>query len=254
MRYELRFALERFQARGVYGLLHGLRRYARDFLAARRLARAEKPGPDDPDAVVRFAYTAAGGLIAPGQIDGELLRLAHLVQERRPDVVVEIGTANGGTLFCFARLSAPHALLVSIDLPGGVHGGGYPAWKRPLYRSFARDGQRIELLRGDSHSDAMRQRLESLLGGRPIDLLMIDGDHTYDGVRADYELYTPLVRPGGLVVFHDIRLHPPEIDCHVDRLWAEVRGAEGWEILDGEADWAGLGILPWTGLRPTHRT
>jgi predicted O-methyltransferase YrrM len=245
MRYELRFALERFRARGVYGILHGVRRYARDYLAARRLARAEKPGPDDVEAVVCFAYETSGGLIAPGQIEGELVRLAELVAERRPRVVVEIGTANGGTLFCFARLAAPDALLVSIDLPGGVHGGGYPGWKKALYRSFARTGQRIELLRGDSHSDAVRRRLEAHLAGRPIDLLLIDGDHTYAGVRADYELYSPLVRDGGLVVFHDIRTHRPELDCHVDRLWAEVRGEDGWDILAGEADWAGLGVLPW---------
>jgi cephalosporin hydroxylase len=245
VRYELRFALERFRARGLRGVVHGVRRYGRDFLAARRLMHAAKPGPDDVEAVVRFAYTTSEGLIAPGQIEGELLRLAELVKERRPQVVVEIGTANGGTLFCFARLSAPQALLVSIDLPGGVHGGGYPVWKRALYRSFAREGQRIELLRGDSHAPSMRRRLEGLLAGRAIDLLLVDGDHTYEGVRRDYELYAPLVRAGGLVAFHDIRRHPPEADCHVDRLWAELRGDDGWEILDGDADWAGLGILPW---------
>jgi cephalosporin hydroxylase len=245
MRYELRFALERFRARGLRGVLHGVRRYGRDFVAAHRLVRAPKPGPDDAEAVVRFAYTTSNGLIEPGQIEGELLTLAKLVQERCPQVVVEIGTANGGTLFCFARLAAPDALLVSIDLPGGVHGGGYPWWKRGLYRSFAREGQRVELLRGDSHAPASRRRLERLLAGRPIDLLLIDGDHTYEGVRSDYELYSPLVRDGGLVVFHDIRRHPPEADCHVDRLWAEVRGEDGWDILVGEADWAGLGVLPW---------
>ena len=124
--------MERFRARGLRGVLHGLKRYGGDFLAARRLARASKPGPDDVRAVVRFAYDAAGGLIAPGQIEGELTRLGELARERQPGVVVEIGTATGGTLFCLARLSAPDALLVSIDLPGGVHGGGYPAWKRPL--------------------------------------------------------------------------------------------------------------------------
>jgi predicted O-methyltransferase YrrM len=244
MRYELRFALERFRARGLYGVLHGLRRYGRDYLAARRLARAPKP-EGDPARVVRFAYEAAGGLIEPGQIEGEILDLAQLVHDRQPRVVVEIGTANGGTLFCFARLAAPDALLVSIDLPGGVHGGGYPGWKQSLYRSFARPAQRIELIRGDSHSAAARAQLESYLAGRLIDFLLIDGDHTYAGVRADYELYAPLVRDGGLVAFHDIRTHPPELDCHVDELWAELRGDDGWDILHGEADWAGIGVLPW---------
>jgi predicted O-methyltransferase YrrM len=37
----------------------------------------------------------------------------------------------------------------------------------------------------------------------PIDLLFIDGDHSYDGVRRDWELFSPLVSAFGIVVFHD---------------------------------------------------
>jgi predicted O-methyltransferase YrrM len=34
--------------------------------------------------------------------------------------------------------------------------------------------------------------------------LFIDGDHTFEGVKKDWEMYSPLVRPGGLIVFHDV--------------------------------------------------
>ena len=44
----------------------------------------------------------------------------------------------------------------------------------------------------------------NLEGG--IDLLFIDGDHQYASVLTDWLLYSPLVRPGGLVAFHDIGL------------------------------------------------
>lgn len=37
----------------------------------------------------------------------------------------------------------------------------------------------------------------------PLDILYIDGDHSYEGVKADYELHAPKVRPGGLIFFHD---------------------------------------------------
>ena len=50
-----------------------------------------------------------------------------------------------------------HFLLLQqapLDLPGGGFGDGYVAWRSPVYRSFAMGKQRIELLRGDSHSES----------------------------------------------------------------------------------------------------
>jgi hypothetical protein len=40
--------------------------------------------------------------------------------------------------------------------------------------------------------------------GRPIELLFIDGDHSYDGVRRDAELWLPRLMEGGIVMFHDV--------------------------------------------------
>lgn len=42
--------------------------------------------------------------------------------------------------------------------------------------------------------------------GGGVDLLFIDGDHTYASVLTDWLLYSPLVRPGGLLAFHDVEL------------------------------------------------
>lgn len=39
---------------------------------------------------------------------------------------------------------------------------------------------------------------------RGIDILFIDGDHTYEGVKADYEKYEPFVRSNGIIFLHDI--------------------------------------------------
>jgi predicted O-methyltransferase YrrM len=39
--------------------------------------------------------------------------------------------------------------------------------------------------------------------GRPIRLLLIDADHSYEGVQGDLEAWLPHVAPGGLIVFHD---------------------------------------------------
>lgn len=55
---------------------------------------------------------------------------------------------------------------------------------------------------GDSADPRTLEKLKVALAGREIDLLFIDGNHTYEGVRADHELYGPLVRH--LIAFHDV--------------------------------------------------
>ena len=62
-----------------------------------------------------------------------------------------------------------------------------------------------------------------MMASAGFDFLFIDGDHTYEGVKTDFEMYSPLVRQGGLVALHDICKHPPEMDCHVDQCWRELR-------------------------------
>lgn len=55
---------------------------------------------------------------------------------------------------------------------------------------------------GDSALPETAGKLAALLAGRDIDLLFIDGNHTYEGVKADAELYGPLTKH--LVAFHDV--------------------------------------------------
>lgn len=45
----------------------------------------------------------------------------------------------------------------------------------------------------------------------PLDVLYIDGDHTYEGVKADYELHAPMVKPGGVIFFHDPAIWPHDV-------------------------------------------
>ncbi len=44
------------------------------------------------------------------------------------------------------------------------------------------------------------------LGG--VDFVFIDGDHSYDGLRGDWEAWSPLIAPGGCVALHDSRSTP----------------------------------------------
>jgi len=102
----------------------------------------------------------------------------------------------------------------------------------------------LHLLRVDSHLPATRDRLKTLLPGQ-IDFLFIDGDHTYDGVKTDFEMYSPLVKKGGLVAFHDICNHVPEAKCDVDKFWNEIRGRyRSWEFIENPGQRIyGVGVL-----------
>src|SRR5690606_2562268 len=148
------------------------------------------------DELLDFAWGFANGLIGPWQVRSEIRALLELLAQRQPRAMLEIGTANGGSLFLFCRV-LPGARIISIDLPGGAFGGGYDESREPLYRAFALPGQELHLIRADSHQPATRRQAAALLQGKPLDFLFIDGDHTYSGVQADFEMYSPLVRREG---------------------------------------------------------
>ena len=184
------------------------------------------------------AITVGGETCYPlYQFEGEM--------PHKPKIAMEIGTADGGTLFLLAQMLREDGVLISLDLFFGKFGGGYPPWKIPLYKSFAAAKQHIHLIRSDSHLTATKERVIKLLEGRKVDFLMIDGDHSYEGVKKDFELYSPLVRDRGIIAFHDIVCGPEENVGEVWRFWREIREQYAYrEILkDRNQNGGGLGLL-----------
>jgi predicted O-methyltransferase YrrM len=180
--------------------------------------------------------------ITARQVRSELGRLLETVQSERPQVVLEIGTALGGTLFGFAQVAPAEARLITIDLPAGGFGGGYYPARGYLYRRFARGRQTIHPILGDSHRVETFTRVQKLLGGRPVDFLFVDGDHEYEGVRKDYDLYSPLVRRRGLIAFHDIVPGDEELVGGVPRFWEELKRSHETTELVESWDQGGYGI------------
>jgi cephalosporin hydroxylase len=171
--------------------------------------------------------------------------LLKLLSKLRPKTLLEIGTANGGTLFLFCQIASPTATIISVDLPSGPFGGGYPEWKIPFYKSFATNKQKLYLIREDSHASTTLKYVEKILEGHKLDFLFIDGDHTYEGVKKDFEMYFPLVRKGGIIAFHDIMEHSPETGCEVSMFWDEIKHSySSLEIVkDWNQKWAGRGVV-----------
>ena len=196
-------------------------------IARSRLRSMIEAQDDEPKTLVEITqkFSAAGWFreLSSWQITSEFIGMVKWAIEQKPDCVLEIGTAKGATLLTWCRIAGKK--VVSVDLPGGIHGGGYPAIKQRLYQEFLFDRPSVSLtcIQDDSHAEETRRKAEIALDGLKVDILFIDGDHTYVGVKRDFELWSPLVRPGGHIVFHDILPHKHLKDCEVDRLWAELK-------------------------------
>jgi predicted O-methyltransferase YrrM len=194
---------------------------------------------------VPFVYRGNGYFkkIEPRQNPFEIEELYRRVCALAPRRILEIGTARGGTLYLWTQAAEDDAIIVSVDLPGGAFGGAYPACRIPFYQSFARANQRMHLLRCNSHTVQALEKVQKIFDSGLIDFIFIDGDHSYDGVKRDFQLYGKLVRPGGIIGFHDILLRPefPEIQVH--KFWKEISSEyDSHEIIASESNGRPIGI------------
>ncbi len=195
---------------------------------------------------IDFLFSRQARYISPWQYKEELELLAEEIKLSRPRTILEIGTADGGTLFLAARLASEDAIIISIDLPFGLFGGGYDEYKIPLYKSFGQPKQRIELIRDNSHLPEVFERVKKLLGKRKIDFLFLDGDHSYDGVKNDFYTYGVLMADNSIVAFHDIVSDKSENpDNFVSVFWNEIKHKyDNREFIKNkDQDKLGIGIL-----------
>jgi len=173
----------------------------------------------------------------------EIRQLLNLLHQHRPKDVLEIGTANAGTIYLFARMAAPNATLATCDLS---------ICNPEFIASFARRQQTVHSIQGDSTSSQTQSSVRVVFPSG-VDFLFIDGDHSYEGVKKDFELYHDLVRPGGLIAFHDI---VPDNETRygvltggwaggVPKFWKEVKQSFEHQkfIQNIEQDGLGIGVI-----------
>jgi predicted O-methyltransferase YrrM len=207
---------------------------------ARRLAHTADPHE-------WWTHLEAQADFRPLQKRSELVALMRLLAAMQPSRVCEIGSASGGTLCALARSARPDATLVTVDLH-------ITPERRAAFPRFARDGQRIVCIEGNSQQAETWNAVVRAIADAPLDVLLIDGDHSYGGVSRDYALYAPLVRRGGLVILHDIVLDIAQREGRpthastggVPYFWRELRSryAGARELIeDPSQDGYGLGLL-----------
>lgn len=210
------------------------------------ISKLQKFESDNLEKIFDFAWNFKNGAIRPMQIKEEFLELLKNFKRLNPRYILEIGTANGGTLFCFCKLVRDDATIISIDLPEGPFGGGYPNWKISIYQAFKKPNQKLYLLREDSHQKEALEKVKEILDGNQLDFLFIDGDHSFEGVKKDFEMYSPLVRKGGIIAFHDIAPNGIlELAGGVSRFWKEIEKKNYYrEIINNQnQEGFGIGIL-----------
>ena len=128
-----------------------------------------------------------------------------LVRWGRPDLIVELGTQYGVSLFTFAQAARDegcHPSLHAVDTWEGDSFTG--AYGDDVYETVTRirDAEFADL-----DIELHQSLFRDVVGGfadNSIDLLHIDGCHDYDAVKDDFETWLPKVAPGGVVLLHDI--------------------------------------------------
>lgn len=181
------------------------------------------------------------------QLDPELDELLKICNRLGVRSVLEIGTRFGGTLKCWLNLlNVTHA--VSVDLPLEDEA----AWRtrEAQWRSWTAPGQSLHCVMGRSEAPSSLASVSLALGQwgmSSVDMVFVDGGHSFDQVSRDYLLYGPYASK--LVAFHDIvksTVLPEEIfGVHV--FWKQAKIGE-WsrEIIHQEPDSRGgygIGVI-----------
>jgi predicted O-methyltransferase YrrM len=127
-----------------------------------------------------------------------LYKLSRKIKLRN-SIVVEIGSYLGAST-CFLAAGLKSDTIYCIDT---WQNDAMTEGIRDTYSEFRKNTERyrdkIIEIRGWSYD--VVDRIRSL--NKQINLLFIDGDHSYEGVKKDWDLYSPMLGKGSIVIFHD---------------------------------------------------
>lgn len=194
-----------------------------------------------------LAFTRRWLGVGSVQIPWEIEAAVNCMATESPRYICEIGTECGGTNILLSQTLSSVELMIGIDLY---------VKNRLMLGLLHRPSQQIHLINGSSYTSRTVHRLESILNGRKLDVLFIDGDHRYESVKKDFLMYKHLVRESGFIMFHDI------VPDHAVRYGKMTRAYSGgvpliWEqlkktypsrefIQNPEQDGMGIGVIKYS--------
>jgi len=161
-----------------------------------------------------------------------------LVENLKPDSIVELGTYYGFSFFCFCQqvvsLKLPTSCIAVDTWAGDEHAGFYD-------ESVFNMVTKINAADYSSFTRLLRATFDEAVGqfsDGSIDLLHVDGRHRYEDVKHDFESWRSKLSNRSVVLFHDTQVH--DRDFGVYRFWTEISKAlPHFEFTHG----FGLGVL-----------
>lgn len=131
------------------------------------------------------------------QLPEDLIRLQEVVWQVRPDVIVETGVFDGGSLLFHASLCEAigngRVVGIDVELRAGVREA---LREHPL-------GHRVTLIEGDSAAAETVARARNLVRDGESAMVILDSSHTRAHVAAELEAYSPLVSKGSCIIAAD---------------------------------------------------
>jgi predicted O-methyltransferase YrrM len=151
-----------------------------------------------------------------------LYDIINLYPEEYNVKYVEIGCYAGGSACLVSQRKNTN--VYSIDLGHPIS----PEIAIKNVNNFNTNNNLYEYIKGNSQSDETLNTLKNFIDH--IDVLFIDGDHTLNGVKLDFNIYSPMVKSGGYIVFDDYNdmEFSPEVKIAVDELLSNL---EGYDII-----------------------
>ena len=144
----------------------------------------------------------------------------------KPKWILEVGTFRGKGTTGLCRI-AKNVITIDID-----------------DRRIDRPKNSI-FIKANSQKPHTFDLVKSKLSNNKLDVLFIDADHSYEGVKRDFELYKPLVKDGGIIGLHDIvdSAYHRRKDCYVFKFWNEIKEAYKYKEIIYDGNWAGIGVI-----------
>ncbi|MEN8250049.1 MAG: class I SAM-dependent methyltransferase [Bacteroidota bacterium] len=159
-------------------------------------------------------------VVPPEYWCGHLPFAAWLIRVAEPKVFVELGTHSGNSYFSFCQAVSKANLdtkCYAVDTwQGDMHTGRYST-------NVFEEVNDHNKLYYEKFSSLMRMTFDNALShfsDGSIDLLHIDGLHTYEGVKHDFDTWRPKLAPGAIVLFHDTHVH--DHGFGVWKFWEEL--------------------------------
>ena len=145
----------------------------------------------------------------------------------KPLNYVEIGAFAGGSASLMSQHPFPTNCF-SIDIGQPIP----PEIAKRNVATFKTDNNTWEYIQGSSYNPNTVKLLKNKIS--TIDILFIDGDHSFNAVIKDFESYKNMVSPNGYVIFDDYHdhKHSPEVKTAVDYM-SNNNYFKGFEVLGG---------------------